>query len=180
MPPPRPLRPGEAARTLANRLGVRLAPRLWQLKTRFGIAPYRVFLLWSKWSGTERGEGKEQLVHREELLPTPIVEYGGIQFDGSNIGRLQTGFVTLKEVVVTYTADVLQGLKLPENHENVLPEPWDFCYEIVEDDRGDPNPKRAKFRLAKVPFRDAGNVQWVISLERMTEDNQRDGSSDYR
>jgi len=178
MSQPRPLRPGEAARTLAHRLGARLAPRLWQLKTRFGIAPYRVFMVWTMWTGLERGEGEERTLNRIEILPTPLVDYS-VSFEGSNVGRLQNGFVTVKEVAVTYTADVLQGLKLPTPHEDVLPEPYDFCYEIVEDDRGDPQPKRAKFRLAKVPVRDAAAVQWVLSLERMSEDFNRDGTSPF-
>lgn len=179
MPTPRALRPGEAKATLAHRLGTRLAPRLQQLSTRFGIRPYRVFMVWTKWTGEERGEGDEKLILREELLPTPLVDFSGVTFEGSAVGRMPTGFVTVREVVVTYTADVLQGLKLPEPHEDVLPEPYDFCYEVVEDDRGDPNPKHSKFRLAKVPFRDAANVQWTLSLERMSEDNLRTGKSQY-
>ena len=179
MPIPRALRPGEAKRTLANRLGSRLAPRLWQLNTRFGIRPYRVFRVWSRWDGAERGEGREIFVATYEVLPTPMIDMSGVSFDGTPVGRVPTGNVAMREVAVTYTADELQGLKVPAPHEDVLPEPYDFYYEVVEDDRGDPLPKRAKFRLAKAPYRDAENVQWIVTLERMLEDNERDGSSPY-
>ena len=179
MPRPRALSPGEAARTLAHRLGSRLAPRLWQLGTKFGIRPYRVFLVWTRWSGEERGEGSECIVNRHELLPTPKVDVSGVSYEGTHMGRVPTGSVTLTEVAVTYTADELNGLMFPKPHEDTLPEPNDFYYEVVEDDRGDPCPQRAKYRISRQPMRDAENVMWRVGLERMSEDNERGGKSPY-
>lgn len=179
MPPPRALRPGEAKRTLAHRLGTRLAPRLLQLATRFGIRPYRCYLLWTRWTGRERGEGKEEEIARVELLPTPKVDVSGISYEGTSVGRVPTGSITLREITVNYTADQLQGYVIPDKSEDVIPEPFDFHYEIVEDDRGDSKPKRSKYRISRQPFRDAENVMWVVGLERVSEDNGRDGKSDF-
>jgi hypothetical protein len=179
VPRPRPLTPEEARRTLAHRLGTRVAPRLWQLNTRFGIRPYRVWLVWSRWSGEERGEGSETICWRHELLPTPKLDVSSIRYDGTPVGRVPMGTINVSEIVVTYTADELSGLMIPRPHEDVIPEPNDFYYEVVEDGRGDPCPLRAKYRLANQPMRDAENVMWRVQLERMSEDNLRDGSSPY-
>jgi hypothetical protein len=179
MPRPRPLGPGEAASTLAHRLGARLGPRLFQFNTKFGIRPYRVFLVWSRWTGEDRGEGNETICHRIEIIPTPKLDVSGVRYVGSPIGRLPDGTVNVSEITVNYTADQLSGLVFPREHEDILPEPNDFYYEVVEDDRGDPAPQRAKYRLASQPMRDAAMVMWRVTLERMSEDNLRNGRSPY-
>jgi hypothetical protein len=69
------------------------------------------------------------------------------------------------------------GLSYPVEHEDQIPEDVSFYWELVEDGRGDTEPQRAKYRAAATPFRDAGKVQWVVVLERVSEDNYRDGTS---
>jgi hypothetical protein len=175
----RALNPGEAQNTIAARLGRKLAPRLFQLNTRFGVRPYLVDLVWSKWTGKERGEGDEKLIRKLPLLPTPLVDLSGITYEGSPVGRVPTGMTTMREVALTWEVDVLQGLRIPKPFEDVLPDPYDFYYEVHTDDRTGPLPQHMKFRLAKVPFLDAANVQWVLTLERMSEDAERNGQSPY-
>lgn len=177
MPKPRPLSGAQAKRSLAHRLGAR-ADRLRQFNTRFGIRPYRVFLVWTRYGGQERGEGAERLVARVELLPTPkVVDLSSIALTGMAAGVIGIGTLRVSEISTCYTQDTLAGKFIPEYHEDRIPEPFDFCYEVVEDGRGDPLPVRGKYRLAAVPFRDAAKLQWTVLLERVAEDNHRDGSS---
>jgi len=179
MPKVQPLSAERAKHSLANRLGTRV-DRLRQIATNLGIRPYRVFLVWEKYSGEERGVGDPIVVARHEILPTPKVS--GIDSVARNpfgAGMLPVGSIRLDRVSTSMTRDELCGLMIPGRHEDHIPEPYSFYYEVIEDGRGDPCPLRDKYRLAATPMRQAGRVSWVVVLERESEDNQRNGSSRY-
>lgn len=176
MPRVRPLSPVEAKRTLAARFGPR-ADRLRQLNTRFGIRPYRVFLIWTLWTGSERGEGDEYEAKRVEILPTPKVsELTAFQLMAFSGGTLPVGSLRVSEISTRFTADTLAGRTFPEGEATVA-QPYSFFYEVTEDGRADSQPMRAKCRLASAPFLNGGAVQWTIMLERISEDARRNGQS---
>lgn len=176
---PRPLTPDEAKRSLANRLGRRV-DGLRQRAVRLGLRPIRVFLVWEKFTGGERGAGERQLLRRIEILPTPKVD------DLSNVGLhpmiagvVQDGTVRVSKISSSFTYDQLRGLFVPEAHEDQIPEPYDFYWEMYEDGRGDPDPVRQKFRVSGQPSRRAGKVDWMVTLERVSGDNDRHGHPAY-
>ena len=200
MPRPRPLTPEEARRTLAHRFAGRV-DRLRQLNTRFGLRPYRCFLVWTRWSGSERGEGHETVIDggRLELLPTPKVRsLDNVAAQFFSGGVLPVGSLRVSEISALYTRDQLVGLAVPNgaftcandppNRDsafalpprpsvNSLPQPFDFYWEVAEDGRGDDPAARSKFRPAAWPNRNPGGVQWEMLLERVSSDANRDGSS---
>lgn len=159
-----------------------------QLNTKFGIRPYRVFLNWTLWQGTETGEGYESLQQRIELLPTPMVKsLDNIAFSPWHAGILQVGSLRISEVsCVAYGEDILRGLDvrliptLDLTGPNVtIPEPWDFFYEVVEDGRGGATPDRPRFRLVNTPMRRAGKLDWTFMLERTDRQRRRNDLSVY-
>lgn len=171
---PAPLTPEQARKSLAHRLGPKV-DRIRQIATRLGVRPYRVFLVWSKFTGSEVGEGSELYIRTIELLPTPVVmSMDGISLNPFAQGVLPIGSVRLTRVSSQMTFDQLTGRLA---HEDSLPEPYDFFYEIVEDGRGDPEPVRQRFRLLSQPARRAGKLDWIIGLERSSEDRTRKGES---
>lgn len=184
MPKVRPLTPTEARATLANRLGPTV-DRIRQIATNLGVRPYRVFLVWTRWSGSERGEGNEQEVLRVEVLPTPrVTSLDNVSFSPMHAGVLPVGSLRVDRISVATlpscfptTYDLLRGHMVPTPHEDQTPEPFEFFYEVIEDGRGDCPPVRAKYRLLSVPFRRAGKVDWTVTLERESQDNFRDGAS---
>ncbi len=190
-----------AARTLAHRL-TRRADRLRQLNTRFGLRSRRVFLVWTRWTGVERGEGDEQEVERVELLPTPRVS------DLTAIGRSPTPYGmwpdgTLRVDQIScgaYTEDNLRGLRVPARtaaapraSSGTLVAPGteldpktdtrvDFFYELVDDGReqavsGDPQAGRKRFRLLGSPHRAEGSLYWSLNIQRASDDRDRAGES---
>lgn len=199
MPFPRPLDPAEARRTLAHRLGRRV-DRLRQFSTRFGLRAYRVSLVWTKWSGQERGQGHEREVPggRIEILPTPLVK----NLDAGNFalmsaGAIPVGSVRVSKISVNYTQDQLTGLAIPDEEFTErndppraksaaelprrpsvtdLPQPFDFHWELREDGRGDDPAPRWRFRLMSWPMRRPGGVEWQVLLERVSDDDARDGT----
>ena len=181
MPKPRPLSPLEAKNSLANRLGTRVAPRLMQFATKFGLRSKRVFLVWTKFSGRERGEGNERVIARVELLPTPkVLDMSMLTYNPFSAGVLPVGAQRVDKVAVTYTMDQLMGKAVPGYKKGEeIPEPYDFYYEIQEDGRGDDPSMIQRFRIMGVPDRREGDCSWSLLLERTSEDPYRNGQSKY-
>lgn len=176
MPKPRPLTPAEGRRTLVHRFG-RTVDKLRQLNTKFGLRPYRVFLVHTKWSGDERGEGTETEHRRIELLPTPKVEnLDALTTQIAVAATIPVGTIRVTEVSVSYTFDQLNGYLFPDEPEKI-PEPYDFFYEVVEDGRHVEKEERRKFRLAAPPSLQANKIGWTLLLERTSEDRDREGVS---
>lgn len=168
-----PLTPEQAKRTIVHRFGPR-ADRIRQLATRVGLRPYRVFLVWSKYTGGEIGEGVEQYIKTIEILPTPVVaSLDGVTLNPFSAGVLPVGSVRLTRISSVFTDDILSGHIVPKIGEDEVPEPYDFFYEIAEDGRGNPDPQRQRYRLLSQPMRRAGKMDWVVGLERVSEDRDR-------
>lgn len=180
MPRPRPLNPFEAKRSLANRLGP-TADRLRQFATKFGIRPYRFFLVWTVFDGEERGEGTERELARIELLPTPkIGELTSLQEAAFSTGTLSTGVLRLDKISLKFTTAALRGLEIPTEGQKLnMPPKVDFWYEMREDGRGGDTPIPLRFRLNGEPFRRAGSVSWSVLLERQDEATQVDGEPPF-
>lgn len=184
MPRVKPLQQNEASRSLAQRLAPR-ADRLRQLATKLGVRPYRVFLVWTKFGGEERGEGDEVETRREEILPTPrLQDLTGIQFNPYSGGVLPTGSVRIDRIsCARYSEDTLRGRVQPGAPRvgESIEEPNDFFWEVVFDGRNDPMTgtlrPRSKYRLVGNPWLDAGAVNYVVILERVSEDRSAGGLS---
>jgi hypothetical protein len=133
-----------------------------------------------------RGDSQEHA--RVEILPTPnLRSLDNLALDPRAAGILPVGMVRLTEVTMSLTNDQLRGWAVP-NLANAttpgapidhVPQPFDFFYEVQADDRSGGPEVRRRFRPATDPFLDAENVQWTITLERVSEDANRDGTSSY-
>ena len=170
MPRPRPLQPFEAKRTLANRLSP-LVDRLRQFSTKFGLRPYRCFLIWTVFDGETRGEGTERELARVELLPTPkTAELTSLQQSAYSGGILSTGTLRLDKISAGFTAAQLSGLQVPgQGQQPDMPSNVDFWYELREDGRGGDQAVPIRFRLQGVPYRAAGKISWSVILEVQNE-----------
>lgn len=176
---PAPLPPSRVSHTLLARLSAPggVVDRARQRATDIGARPYRVFVVWERFSGEHRGEGQELLIARHELLPTPMVDFGGLNRQWFLIGVWPTGTARVTEVAPSYTQDELEGRVMPGGH--AVPrkdgERVSFFYEVVQDGRGDDPAARARFRLGNVPSFEADNAQWSLTLERTSGDLGRNG-----
>jgi hypothetical protein len=136
--------------------------------------------VWDQYTGSDYGEGNRVELFRTEILPSPKVEsLDNIAINPMNAGMVPVGSVRLTRVSAQFTYDQLRGFMVPGRHEDAIPSPYSFYYEIYEDGRGDSEPIRNKFRLLGVPARRAGKVDWTLTLERVSGDNDRQGESTY-
>lgn len=177
---PAPLAPSRVHSTLLARLSAPggVVDRARQRATDIGARPYRVFLVWERFSGEHRGEGQELLIARHEILPTPLVDFGSLNRQWFLIGVWPTGTARVTEVPPSYTQDELEGRVLPggaavprKDGEKVT-----FFYEVVQDGRADDPAQRARFRCGNVPALESDNAQWVLTLERTSGDLGRTGN----
>lgn len=172
----RPLEPEEVGRTLAAKL-VPVVDRIRQLATRFGIRPYRVFLVHVRWTGPRRGMGEGQEVSRVEILPTPAVsEMNGIVEIAKALGRTEEGGVSITEISGKYSEDDLRGLTPdlldPQQPRTLLPN-VEFFWEVAENRPNRPDPVRRRFQLASAPSLSRDVVQWRVQLTKQDYDRSR-------
>jgi len=183
-----------------------VADDLRQLHTEFGGRPYRVFLVWLEWRADEdrdgiRSDGEEwlddlkvgvgspTLAAEIELLPTPLASgLGGKRFDAT--GLTESGRISVSEVSIAYTEDVLSGL-LPQFRDADHPETLRAGIEFFWELRGNrpagwrtlgrcrtdlPEPRR-RYHLAGTPSRSPYGFAWdPIDLSRADGERERDGS----
>lgn len=134
---------------------------------RVGARPYRLFLVWSRWTGEEVGDGRERGCERYEVRPRPVVVgYAGLTRNPAAIGVVPTGTVRVQEVPLWLPFEALVGRAHPERPTAPLdPDRTEFRYEVEVDGR-DPTARPQRFRLTAEPERDELNAQWIVVLER--------------
>ena len=146
--------------------------RIRDLKTRLGARQYEVSLIWTKWSGNQRGVG-EEYVYREIILqPTPeITDLGGISKTNLSVGLEEAGNLRIQEISPRYSEGDLLGLidgQRPTQDTN-------FYWEIRTPPRADGKDIRRRFFPSSAPNLEETQFQWSISLVRAHGDRTPEG-----
>lgn len=162
--------------SFVSRIGVTV-DRVRQLYTRFGLRPYRVFLVHQRWSGGRRGRGDPVEISRRELLPTPrIRDMSATNEVLRHVGLQEEGGVTVDQVSAKYTEDDLMG-RTPDLDDAALTrsggEDVDFYWEVVETRDSIPNPVRRRYVPSAVPNLAASGFQWKVVLTKQEYNRQR-------
>lgn len=132
------------------------------LNTDLGLRPYRVFLVKSRFSGTNRGRGAEQIVSELEILPAPKVEpFTGLSLIMMTVGTDETGDVRLSEVSMKYDENQLLG-RGPRGE--ALGANETFYWELQNIAKGES--WRRKFIVKGIPTLDPGKMMWSLVLGR--------------
>lgn len=150
-----------------------VADSIRDLRTQFGLRPYVVRIVRTKWTFDERGGGVEFVLNEFVLLPTPKVsDLSGLMEIASSVGLDETGGVFLSEVSGRITEDQLRGL---DTDGSPVPEDEQVYYEIeFQSPSNRPNARR-RFALRSAPTYLAGKFQWQFRLEKANEDRSRSG-----
>jgi hypothetical protein len=161
---------GTLARTL-----VPVADSLRDLFTTFGLRPYVVNIVRTRWSSGKRGVGVEVVQPNPiALLPTPLLtDMSAVTEVNTPIGLDEFGEVLVQQISGRYTDDFLRGL----DRDGRPPEPDEQVYYEVEF----PPPcegregQRRRFVIKGAPMYFAGRFQWHVRLERARQDRARSG-----
>jgi hypothetical protein len=164
--------PGLMRHTLAQRL-IKPVDKVRDIATRLGARPYVVRIVRTRWSGVRRGEGMEQLVSSEEILPNPkLIDLNTLSEIVTPVGPTEIGLVQLQQVSGRYTEDYLTGV---DGHGNPPAATDDLYYEIQFFRPDGEEAGRHRFALASAPYYAASKVQWIITLDAAVEKRRRDG-----
>lgn len=192
--PPAGVRP-PTEEEFGRSLAVDLRPLVDELRamhSEFGLRPYRVFLVWGRWSGGARGEGQLQVRDREEILPTPLVEgMDGVSQFVRPVGLTEEGGARVKEISAAWTEDLLVGLRdgyVDESppFQRTMQRDAEFWWEVRElrpRPAGlQPEPREGaartrRFRVVGVPAISRDNFEWVVALEKQEYDPSREGDA---
>lgn len=165
----------DLSRTLGRRL-INTVDRLRDIPVRFGLRPYEVHIVRTRWTGGERGVGMEVVISDEAVLPTPLItSLDGVQRIVNIVGLDEIGTVRLEQVSGRYAEGFLSG-----TDENGNPQDPDtqFYYEVQFPTPGtisDGAPRR-RFFPSSAPTYDASRFQWSVTLTRSHVDRLSDGT----
>ena len=145
------------------------------LYTSLGARNYRVSLVWTRWSGGERGRGVEVVALEEAILPTPNVSsLKTVRVENEQIGVLEQGEVVVSQISPRYTEAELLGLSRFTAPGNQLPEDVNFYWEIFYPGT-DGDGVRRRFTPKSAPNSDPTAFEWTIRLVRQSEDRTTSG-----
>lgn len=168
-------------------LTVRLTPtvdKIRQLYTRFGLRPYRVFLVHILWSGQRIGEGAPHEISRKEILPTPrVVDMQSTTEVLRAFGLTEEGGLSVDQVSAKYTEDDLMG-RTPDMTDLSLPRTGlanaEFFWEVVESRASDPPSTPRMYVPTAVPMLSRDGFQWKVQLTKRDFNRARDRSFNRR
>jgi hypothetical protein len=154
---------------------VSVADSLRDLYSTFGLRPYVVSIVKTRWSGGTRGKGVEFLEGNPvTLLPTPLVtDMSALNEVNTPVGADEFGEILLQQVSGAYTEDFLRG---NDRDGNPVGADEQFYYEIefppaCEGREGE----RRRFTLKGAPSYQSDAFQWRVRLERQRQDRARNG-----
>jgi hypothetical protein len=146
------------------------------LFTSLGLRSYEVTLVWTRWTGGERGVGQEYVVATQPILPTPKMSgLGGVGIELKELGSNEQGSVNLSEISLRYTEDLLMGRGGPVPEGQLIPFDVSFYWEIALPLAGGQKLRR-RFTPSGVAERKAGSFEWTIQLVETEGARRRDGS----
>lgn len=163
----------DLSRTLARKL-IPVVDTLRDLRTKFGMRPYEVHIVRTRWTGGARGLGEEYRVSDVPLLPTPrLIDLSTLSEVVSPVGIDEIGSVTLDEISGRYSEDLLA---CRDEDGTTTDEDLNIFYEVIfpvpdgSDSGGAP---RRRFFPVSAPHYTAGRFEWVVRLERARADHFR-------
>lgn len=156
--------------TLASKMTC-LVDCIRDIASEFGTRPYQVQLVWTRWSGGERGNGVEEVIETQPLQPTPVVKsIQNLNETLQTIGLDEVGQLVVEEISPRYEEDLLAGIK----NGTKIPDDVQFYYEITLY-RAPTNPVRRRFVLRGVPSWNGTKLFWSVNIVRASSDRTREG-----
>lgn len=138
------------------------------LTAEFGLRPYIVRILRTRWSLGERGRGVPVITSILTLEPTPAVTgLGSLGEILRQVGLDEQGSVSLSGISGSYTEEELFGQDPPPNDDEEL------FWEIEFLASGKPIKRR--FTLFGAPERRMGKLDWAVTLQRARRDRDEQG-----
>lgn len=163
-----PISPTQYNKTLAAKLAPTI-DKIRGLSAKFGLRPYVVRLVRTRWTGEVRGDGVEEVIWTKDFVPTPKLDnnLGSIDMQLQNIGLDEQGSLRVSQISTSYTEQELLG-KTVDNQSIPLNET--FFWEVEFQRSDGTQPIKRRFYPDTLPTLDPGNCQWTINIKRAQGD----------
>lgn len=147
--------------------------QLRDIYSQFGLRPYRVKVIKTKWSQGRRGGGIEEVSFERLIDPTPLVlDISALTEIVQPVGLDEVGTIRIEQISGRFTEDMLRGHDdegtPPGSDEQVF---WEVEFPIPGNGSG----TKRRFFLRSAPMYFADKFQWVVTLEKSHEDRSRAG-----
>lgn len=145
------------------------------IKTQLGARPYTVALIWTRWSGGERGLGMEEVTRVVPVLPTPKVsDLTSVGTSVTPVGTEEEGGIRVTEISPRFTEDTLNGI---DDDGTPVPQDQNFYWEIVFL-RSDGPGVRRRFTPKGTPSYNPLKFGWTVDLQKQYDDRARNTDPD--
>lgn len=157
----------EYGNTLLAKLGP-CVDKIRGLNATLGLRPYHVYIVHTRWSGAEVGEGVESVLTQEEILPVPSVQsIANLKLQLQSIGITEAGDLSVSEISTRYSEHQLRCLQadgrgFPKNEELF----WEVHFLRADGE----DAIRRRFVVTGVPTLNPGKMQWSVNLTRSYND----------
>jgi hypothetical protein len=142
------------------------------LKTQLGARIYEVRLIWTRWTGGERGVGEEFVFREEKIAPTPkVADMTDLSKELTEIGLTETGNFQVSEISPRYSEKLLLGLI----DEKPAPADVNFYWEIALLRSPESKVIRRRFFPSAPPALVPTQFQWIVKLVRAHSDRTPEG-----
>ena len=140
--------------------------------TQLGARTYEVRLVWSRWTGGERGVGEEYVFHEELIQPTPLIaDLAALDRELTQVGLAELGKLRVTQISPRYTERTLLG----QLNEVALTPDTSFYWEVSRPAHEGERAVRRRFFPASPPSYKATDFDWSIVLVRAHGDRLPDG-----
>lgn len=164
------LSPSEYEQTLAADF-IDLADELRDIKTEFGLRPYKLHRIRVQWSGGVRGKGQAVVMDELHILPTPkISDISQLSAIVTQIGLQEVGGLFVSEISGRFTEEDLRG----GDEGTPIPKDQEVYYE-VEFPKRSGTPMKRRFLLSGSPSFNAGRLQWTMKLDKAAQNRSYNG-----
>lgn len=172
-PAARPSTPLPLCGTLARSL-VSVADNIRNLYASFGLRPYVVRIIKTRWSGGRRGVGAESVVSDVPLLPVPLIsDMASISEVNTASGVDEFGSLVVSQISGSYTEGFLRGQD-DQGRPVAVDEQFYWEIEFPPPCAGADGDRR-RFVVSGAPMYKSDAFQWSVRLEKARMDRARNG-----
>ena len=161
--------------TLARSL-ISVADGIRNLYASFGLRPYVVRIIKTRWSGGRRGVGAETVISETPILPVPLAsDISSLAEVNTAVGVDEFGEIVVSQISGAYTEDFLRGQD-SQGRPVAVDEQFYWEIEFPPSCAGGDGDRR-RFVVKGAPYYKADAFHWSVRLEKARMDRARNGET---
>jgi len=155
---------------------ISVADGIRNLYASFGLRPYVVRIIKTRWSGGRRGVGAETVISETPILPVPLAsDISSLAEVNTAVGVDEFGEIVVSQISGAYTEDFLRGQD-SQGRPVAVDEQFYWEIEFPPSCAGGDGDRR-RFVVKGAPYYKADAFHWSVRLEKARMDRARNGET---